>query len=191
VQLRPCHLCGSCWCRRRVLLYHQERAARLLPRPASAAVTMRWLCHTWVESKTHRLSERWPRTRHTATLATHGRCITPLLYRMPCRACNPVIFFLAEAATSVLGSTFAETRRWLFIDRSQRPKSKGPLVVLGFEVQMGCMQTAVRKIPWTEEVQLEAGFHSMKACGKGNDCYMIPDNNQAQIDMTTLRMHEL
>jgi len=42
----------------------------------------------------------------------------------------------------------------LALHRSQ-PKSKGPLVVLGFEVQMGCMQTAVRKIPWTEEVQLE------------------------------------
>jgi len=75
--------------------------------------------------------------------------------------------------------------------RRSQPKSKGPLVVLGFEVQMGCMQTAVRKIPWTEEVQLEAGFHSMKAHGKGNDCYMIPDNNQAQIDMTTLHIHEV
>jgi len=90
---------------------------------------------------------------------------------------GPGIYFCRDPAAAV---------------RRSQPKSEGPRVVLGFEVQMGLMQTSARKMTtWTEEVQLEAGFHSMKACGKGNDCYMIPDNNQAQIDMTTLRMHEL
>jgi len=118
------------------------------------------------------------RTMYHATTLSCGLSIMQSGHFLPGRGgyLGPGIYFCRDPA--------------LALHRSQ-PKSKGPLVVLVFEVQMGRMQTPARKIPWTEEVQLEAGFHSMKESGKGNDCYMIPDNNQAQIDMTTLRMHEL
>eukprot|EP00419_Tripos_fusus_P010386 CAMPEP_0172664018 /NCGR_PEP_ID=MMETSP1074-20121228/6308_1 /TAXON_ID=2916 /ORGANISM="Ceratium fusus, Strain PA161109" /LENGTH=320 /DNA_ID=CAMNT_0013480097 /DNA_START=27 /DNA_END=989 /DNA_ORIENTATION=+ len=119
------------------------------------------------------------RTMYHATALSSALSIMQSGHFLPGRGgyLGPGIYFCRDRASAL---------------RRSHPKSEGPRVVLGFEVQMGLMQTSARKMTtWTEEVQLEPGFHSMKARGKGDDCYMIPDNNLAQIDMTTLRMHEL